>query len=108
MNHHKEPAMHHAATLALATLLAGCAGLPYDPHGLSPEQLKAVAGDNKVMVVCTMTPTPWGNVLQVQIISDTGSIRNGGVTIGDKCLTAVTTQQSPPKTVTTVTTTTPQ
>lgn len=72
--------------LALVLVLPGCASMY---QGMSPEAIKAAAGDDKV--VCAIGPTPWG-VTRVTVIDlkRSSGVADGIVEIHPDCSAKIT------------------
>lgn len=68
----------------MVCLLAGCQSIP-NQSTMTPEQIKAYAGDNKGMVQCGIGPTPWGNTRWAMVTVDETSASNVVVTLKGDC-----------------------
>lgn len=85
------------ASIALAALFVnGCASQqPIQWEKLDPAVAKAVAGDNKFIVEVLCTNTPWGPQRAYRLISDTGSVKQGGAGVSPDCAFTFNTEQPP-------------
>lgn len=72
--------------------VAGCA----TNQSMSAAQIEAATKDKSVTVVCAKVLGPWGTAETTIVTYDQRVISNGGVTVGEKCSTAVTDSKTAP------------
>lgn len=88
--------MKCVAAIAAALLLAGCAqpgALPNDHAAMTPEQIRAAAGDRNANIACTsFNALLYGTVTTVYIVLDRGVLQSGTVGVSAGC--AVTIQSA--------------
>lgn len=60
---------------------------------MSPEQILASSKAKDANVVCVHASGLWGEATTVYINVDRGVIADGGIAVGDACVTTVSTKQ---------------